>query len=106
MPTPRLRRRARPSPARPSTPSTLRFSTASMRPALSALRNRPAAISPGVIFQLPPGYRPANQEAFADDNSDSFGRVDVTTNGFVCARTTTPVSGFATLDGITFRADH
>ena len=32
--------------------------------------------------------------------------VDVTTNGLVCARTITPVSGFATLDGITFRADH
>jgi hypothetical protein len=61
-------------------------------------------LSPGVIFQLPPGYRPANQEAFANDNTDGFGRLDVTPDGFVCASTDTPGSGFATLDGITFRA--
>ena len=65
-------------------------------PQSGALAGGCDTLSPGVIFQLPPGYRPANEEAFADDNSNDFGRVDVTTNGLVCARTNTPVSGFAT----------
>jgi hypothetical protein len=61
--------------------------------------------SPGVLFQLPVGYRPANEEAFADDNSDGFGRIDVTPAGIVCSESVTAQSGFATLDGISFRAE-
>lgn len=61
--------------------------------------------APGVLFRLPVGYRPANEEAFTDDNSEGFGRVDVTPEGLVCSRTTTPAAGFATLDGISFKAE-
>jgi hypothetical protein len=65
----------------------------------------PPVSSPGVLFQLPVGYRPANEEAFADDNSDGFGRIDVTPGGIVCSHSTTAQSGFVTLDGISFRAE-
>ena len=37
-------------------------------------------------------------------NSGGFGRIDVTSNGRVCSMSSTPASGFATLDGITFQA--
>jgi hypothetical protein len=61
--------------------------------------------SPGVLFRLPVGYRPASEEVFADDNSEGFGRIDVTPSGIVCSVTTTPAAGFATLDGIAFKAE-
>jgi hypothetical protein len=61
--------------------------------------------APGVLLRLPVGYRPASEEAFADDNSEGFGRVDVTHEGLVCSMTTTPAAGFATLDGIAFKAE-
>jgi hypothetical protein len=61
--------------------------------------------SPGVLFRLPAGYRPANEEAFTDDNSDAFGRIDVQPGGIVCSLSSTAASGFATLDGIAFRAE-
>jgi hypothetical protein len=61
--------------------------------------------APGVMFRLPIGDRPANEEAFVDDNSEGFGRVDVTPEGIVCSITTTPAAGFATLDGISFKAE-
>jgi hypothetical protein len=62
------------------------------------------ALFNGKIFQLPAGYRPANEEVFANDNSDAFGRLDVTPDGIVCTMSPTAAGGFATLDGITFRA--
>jgi hypothetical protein len=58
----------------------------------------------GVVFQLPPGYRPANQERFADVNTDGFGYVDITQTGIVCSDPSTPAAGYLTLDGIAFRA--
>ena len=61
--------------------------------------------TPGVLFRLPVGYRPAHEEAFVDDDSNGFGRVDVTPEGIVCSMVTTAASGFATLDGISFRAE-
>jgi hypothetical protein len=62
------------------------------------------AQSAGVMFVLPAGYRPPNEEIFAVDNSDGFGRIDVLPSGVVCSGTNTPSNGFASLDGITFRA--
>jgi hypothetical protein len=58
----------------------------------------------GVVFQLPPGYQPANEERFADVNTDGFGYVDVTQTGIVCSDPSTPAAGYVTLDGITFRS--
>jgi hypothetical protein len=57
----------------------------------------------GVVFQLPPGYRPANQERFADVNTDAFGFIDVLQTGIVCSDPSTTAAGYVTLDGITFR---
>lgn len=62
------------------------------------------ALDPGVLFQLPVGYRPANQERFADVNSDGFGYVDVTPTGVVCSDSATVDGGYLTLDGLTYRA--
>jgi hypothetical protein len=62
------------------------------------------ALDPGVVFQLPAGYRPANQERFADVNTDGFGYVDVTQTGIACSDPSTAEGGYVTLDGITFRA--
>jgi hypothetical protein len=58
----------------------------------------------GVVFQLPLGYRPANDERFADVNTDGFGYLDVTQTGIVCSGPSTPAAGYVTLDGFTFRA--
>jgi hypothetical protein len=58
----------------------------------------------GIVFQLPPGYRPAKQERFADVNTDGFGYIDVTQTGIVCSDPSTAAGGYVTLDGITFRA--
>jgi hypothetical protein len=58
----------------------------------------------GIVFQLPPGYRPANQERFADVNTGGFGYIDVTQTGIVCSDPSTAQDGYVTLDGITFRA--
>jgi hypothetical protein len=63
------------------------------------------ASSPGVLFQLPTGYRPTNEEAFANANSGGAGRIDVTPDGIVCSMSATAASGYATLDGISFRAE-
>jgi hypothetical protein len=58
----------------------------------------------GIVFQLPPGYHPANEERFADVNSDGPGYIDVTPTGIVCSVPSTATAGYVTLDGITFRA--
>jgi hypothetical protein len=63
-----------------------------------------SALDPGVVFQLPPGYRPANQERFADVNTDGFGFIDVTQAGIACSDPSTAEGGYVTLDGITFSA--
>lgn len=61
--------------------------------------------TPGVLFRLPVGYRPVAEEVFVDNNSEGFGRIDVTPAGIVCSLTTTKAGGFLTLDGIGFRAE-
>jgi hypothetical protein len=70
----------------------------------SALSGGCGVLDTGVVFQLPPGYRPANQERFADVNTDAFGYIDVTQTGIVCSDPPTAQDGYVTLDGITFRA--
>lgn len=64
-----------------------------------------------IIFVLPVGYRPANQEAIATiafglSMGYTFGRVDVWTNGSVQCQTgvTTGANAAFFLDGLTFRA--
>ena len=39
--------------------------------------------SAGVMFVLPAGYRPPNEELFVDDNTGGFGRIDVLPSGVV-----------------------
>jgi hypothetical protein len=70
----------------------------------SALAGGCGPLDPGVLFQLPPGYKPANEERFPDVNTDAFGYVDVTQTGIACSGASTADGGYLTLDGITFRA--
>ncbi|GAB6043566.1 C1q-like domain-containing protein [Endothiovibrio diazotrophicus] len=67
----------------------------------------------GVIFNLPPGYRPAKNEVFptvAFNGAFMFGRVDVNgMNGVQASDGDVIVhagSGWVTLSGIIFQADH
>jgi hypothetical protein len=58
--------------------------------------------SPFIIFRLPAGYLPANQEMFSVTANNAYGRVDVLTTGDVQFQAGN--NTFVSLDGITFRA--
>jgi hypothetical protein len=57
---------------------------------------------PYIIFRLPSGYLPANQEMFSVTANNAFGRVDVLTTGDVQFQAGN--NTFVSLDGMTFRA--
>jgi len=61
-----------------------------------------SALSSGVAFSLPVGYRPSGTGIYAARVLGATGRVDVRPNGEVYGA---DVAGWVSLDGITFRAE-
>ena len=58
------------------------------------------------VFQLPTGYRPAATAVFPNLYSNTLGRIDVLSTGWVaiCQPSSYSINDFFSLDGISFRA--
>jgi hypothetical protein len=59
----------------------------------------------GVVFVLPPGFRPSHQADFPTMVGDNLGQVSVFATGVVCRSHDVMGGESASFDGITFRAE-